>query len=262
MGDPTDRFGGGDYRHLIDWGPRMRREAPFLRRALGAPDGRCVADLGCGTGEHARWLAAEGWTALGVDPSPSQIARAKDYEGESGARGPFFHAAAMEELPGLVDSPLAGALCVGNVLPSLEDEALARSLQAVAASLRPGAPLVVQLLNYARIRRQGLRCLPVNVRPDPEEAGAELVWVRLLSEDDDDHLLFHPVTLQLRRGADEPVRLRSAREIRVRAWTWPALEPLLRRAGFSRFARWGSVEEDPFEEDHSPDLVFTAVRAG
>ena len=172
-----DRFGGGDYRHLIDWGPRIRREAPFLRQALARAERGRVVDLGCGTGEHARWLASEGFTALGIDPSESQIARARDYEAESGEKGPFFHRAGMADLPALCDEPLDGALCVGNVLPSLEDEVLAPSLQAVARCLRPGGVLVVQLLNYARLLRHGLRHLPVNVRPDPEGGDGELVWL-------------------------------------------------------------------------------------
>ena len=208
-----DRFGGGDYRHLIDWGPRIQREAPFLRAALGEPRGQVVVDLGCGTGEHARWLAAEGYRAVGLDRSKAQIDRARDYEEERGEHGPFFHQADMLELPGLLDEAAEGALCVGNVLPSLEDEELAPRLEAVAASLRPGARLAVQLLNYARLLGRGLRHLPLNVRPDPEAGDRELVWLRLLSPAGEGHLLFHPVTLELRPGAEEPVRVRSAREL-------------------------------------------------
>ena len=71
--DP-DAYGRLSYRHLIDWGPRIEREAPFLRRCLEAAPEKRVVDLGCGTGEHAAFLASEGWDVLGVDHSAAQIA--------------------------------------------------------------------------------------------------------------------------------------------------------------------------------------------
>jgi cyclopropane fatty-acyl-phospholipid synthase-like methyltransferase len=39
--------------------------------------GKEVVDVGCGTGEHALWLARRGHVAWGVDPSAQAIARAQ-----------------------------------------------------------------------------------------------------------------------------------------------------------------------------------------
>ncbi len=273
-----DHFQSGDYRSLIDWAPRLRREAPFLAEVFGPPQEGTIVDLGCGTGEHARWLASVGWHALGVDSSEKQIESARSYEGEFGVRGPYFRQADMLELDevcawakensGLPRAALpegrefAGALCVGNVFPYFEEEELAPRLAALARHLAPGAPLLVQLLNYQRIRAKDVRSLPLNVRPDPENPQGEIVWLRLLSVADEKHLWFHPATLQFRPGEEEPLQLRSARSIRVRSWTADELEAHLKDAGFSAFTRYGGMNRDKFVEEESHDLVFTALGPG
>jgi SAM-dependent methyltransferase len=273
-----DHFQSGDYRSLIDWAPRLRREAPFLSEIFGPPEGGTIVDLGCGTGEHARWLASVGWHALGVDSSTKQIESARAYEGEFGERGPHFRQADMLDLDAVCawakrnsvlpaaalpqGREFAGALCVGNVIPYFEEEELAPRLAALARHLAPGAPLLVQLLNYQHIRAKGVRSLPLNVRPDPENPQAEIVWLRLLSVDDEKHLWFHPATLQFRSGQEEPLQLRSARRIRVRSWRADELEALLTRAGFSSFTRYGGMNRCEFVEEESHDLVFTALGPG
>jgi SAM-dependent methyltransferase len=47
-----------------------------LREALAGAPGRRLADVGGGTGNYARALAAEGWDCLVVDRSPGMLARA------------------------------------------------------------------------------------------------------------------------------------------------------------------------------------------
>ncbi len=273
-----DHFQSGDYRSLIDWAPRLRREAPFLSEVFGHPGEGTIVDLGCGTGEHARWLASVGWHALGVDSSEKQIESARSYEGEFGARGPYFRQADMLELDevcawakansafpreALPDGrEFAGALCVGNVLPYFEEEELEPRLAALARHLAPGAPLLVQLLNYQRIRAKDVRALPLNVRPDPENTQGEIVWLRLLSVDDEKHLWFHPATLEFRPADEEPLQLRSARRIRVRSWTAEELESLVARAGFRDFRRYGGMNRGKFVPEESHDLVFTALGPG
>ena len=258
MARPHD-FGRDGYRHLIDWGPRIQREAPFLDATLGSA--RRVVDLGCGTGEHARWLASSGRFAVGVDVSASQIENARHYEDEYGELGPRFFAADFLALPTLIDEPFDGALCIGNVLPSLEDEDLGPRMQALASCLAPGSPLVIQLLNYHRIGRT-LRALPVNLRPDPGDPTAEIVWLRLFAPADDDaHLLFHPATLNYQPGHDPPLSLLLVPEIRIRAWTHEALLPALERAGFDEFARYGGMDQSDYDERESHDLVIVARRS-
>ncbi|HEX8952030.1 MAG TPA: class I SAM-dependent methyltransferase [Polyangia bacterium] len=51
--------------------------------------GREVLDVGCGSGEHALFLAARGHVAYGVDPSARAVARAQRHARERGLRAVF-----------------------------------------------------------------------------------------------------------------------------------------------------------------------------
>jgi SAM-dependent methyltransferase len=60
-----------------DANPLPALEEPVVRAFVGTPSGRCVLDLGCGTGRHALWLAAAGARVTAVDFSPGMLAEAR-----------------------------------------------------------------------------------------------------------------------------------------------------------------------------------------
>ena len=68
---PDDPYSRVDYRRLIAWPERIEREWPFLQKTFGG--GGRLLDLGCGTGEHSRFLASKGFDVTGVDSSPAMI---------------------------------------------------------------------------------------------------------------------------------------------------------------------------------------------
>lgn len=259
--DPNDPFSRLNYRALIAWQARIEREWPFLEWALSAAPERSLVDLGCGTGEHARFLAQHGYRSVGIDVSAAQIEKAREYEGESGDCGPRFFEGDMLDLPELSSERVAAALCLGNVLPYVEPEDLESRLRAVARSLLPDGRLIVQLLNYARIVEQDVRHLPLNFRPDPETDDGEIVWVRLMRAVDPGYVDFYPITLRTRPGEDPPVVIQAVREVRLRAWTWPDLQELLRRCGFEPLHAFGDMQRTPFDNSTSNDLIFVAARS-
>lgn len=80
-----------DYYDLIylpvkDYAAESARVAALLR--LHRPGCRTMLDVACGTGEHARWLAAEGFAVDGVDINPTFVRRAR----EKHPAGQFFEA--------------------------------------------------------------------------------------------------------------------------------------------------------------------------
>lgn len=258
--DADDPFRRVNYRRLIAWQPRIAREAPFLERLLHGAPARSLIDLGCGTGEHARYLAESGVAVLGVDRSQAQIDQARDYEDSVAPGNPAFLLGDLTALPALTQRRFGAALCLGNALPYLEDADLDAALHGIAQVLLEGGRLAVQLLNYQRIREQQVRHLPLNVRADPDDPHAEIVFLRLMTVDGPDHIRFYPTTLHLRPGADPPLSIHHVREVRLRAWTWPELRPRLAAAGFGNCECFGDMAGAPFDAATSTDLIFIARR--
>ncbi len=261
----TDPYRRLSYRRLIAWPQRIAREWPFLERELQRAPAPSALDLGSGTGEHARHLAAQGYDAVGVDRSREQVKTARDYENESPPHGPRFLHGDLSELDQLSSERFGAALCLGNVLPHLEDEALEAVLEALARRLLPAGRFVLQLVNYERIFAHGIRHLPINVRDAPgasgEESGEEIVFLRLVRPDGDRHMLFYPSTLALHPGADPPLTVQSTRELRLRAWRRPEVEAALEAAGFRIDAIHGDMVGGPYDPEASMDLVVVAERS-
>jgi SAM-dependent methyltransferase len=249
-----------NYRRLIAWPERIAREGPFLEREIGDAPDRSVVDLGCGTGEHARHLASRGFRVLGVDRSKDQIEKARDYEEEFPPYGPRFLQGDFSELSQLTDEKFGAAICLGNVLPHLEDEALRRTLDALFERLVLAGRLLLQVLNYERIFARDLRHLPLNFRDDPEESG-EIVFLRLMTRDGERHVLFNPMTLVLRPGEEPPVAIKRVKEVRLRAWTRPDVEQALESTGFVVEGVYGDVLAGDYKREESPDLVIVASRS-
>lgn len=253
MTPEDDRYSRIDYRRLIAWPERIEREAPLLERVLGSGPSKRILDLGCGTGEHARFLVSRGFRVVGVDASESMIDKARD---EPLPAGLELHHGDIRELEKVVSGAFGGAICLGNTLPHLrEPEDLGRLMAGLRRLLQPSAPLLVQVLNYHRIFTQRLRYLPVNFRQDEE---GEIVFLRLMEPREDGEVLFFPSTLQLSPGQDPPLSVISAKEVRLRGWRYGEVESALEENGFEDRTLLGSFDGDRFEPEESPDLIVVA----
>lgn len=248
----TDPYGRMAYSGLIAWPQRLQREAPLLLRVLGGAPSKGILDLGCGSGEHTRFLASLGFEGLGVDASPAQlaVARAADPSGH-------YLQADLGALAGVVAARQGGAICLGNTLPHLREEAEVRAFfLGLAQGLLPGAPFLLQLLNYDRILERSERSFPVTLRPGERE-GEETVFLRLMTHHGDGRLSFTPATLCHRPGAVPPLELISAHEVSLRGWCRAQVEALLRASGFQVEEILGTMTGEAWSATSS-DLVVVA----
>lgn len=249
--DPYSRV---DYRRLIAWPQRIEREWPFLERVLASGPSRRVLDLGCGTGEHSQRMAAAGFEVVGVDSSESMLEKAREEPLPENLR---FVLGDLRDLGQGVEGSFGGALCLGNVLPHLtSDDDLRRFAAGLRERLLPGAPLVLQILNYDRIFAVHERSLPLNVRPDPADPDSEIVFLRLMTPQPDGGVLFYPTTLRLRPGHEPAVEVKQSREVRLRGWKRGEVEAALRQAGFTGAEAWGGFEGEPWEALESRDVLL------
>lgn len=254
-GDPWSR---SEYRRLIAWSDRIRRESPFLLRLLDAAPDRSVLDIGSGTGEHVAFFAQQGARAVGVDASEGMIEQAREHE--RAGNGRFLRADARQMSATLAGEPRFGlAICLGNMLPHLlEEEDLRRVASETAGALLPGGLFLLQMLNYERILAQGVRHLPLNfVAGDREEE--EILFLRVMKQVPGERLLFFPTTLTIEAGSDEPVRVRQSRRVELRPWRPESLERILGECGFSPSLH-GDMTGRAFDPARSNDLVLVAAR--
>lgn len=249
----SDAYGRLAYRDLIDWPLRLRREAPLLQRVLAAGPSRRVLDLGCGSGEHSRFLASLGFEVTGIDASAAQVRAAR----EADPRGHYLEAS-LSDLPTDL-APLGGALCLGNTLPHLCEEAELRAcFEGLARCLLPGASFLLQLLNYDRILDRGERTFPVVLRPGGAD-GEDTVFLRLMTHHGGGRITFTPATLRHSPGAAVPLELASARSVPLRGWRRDELAAPLREAGFTVREALGGMTGEPWTAT-SQDLVLIGRR--
>lgn len=252
--DPYSRF---EYRRLIAWPARIEREWPLLEKILSSGPSKRVIDFGSGTGEHARFLASKGFEVVGLDASVSMIEKSREAETDDAVR---FVEGDMRDAASFVQGSFGGAICLGNVLPHLNQPGdLERFAASAATVLEPGAPLLVQILNYDRIAAKNERHLPVNFRPDPETGGT-IVFFRLINLLDDGRVEFFPSSLLLRPDEDPPLQLVASRKVELRGWRAAELDAIFLGAGFERVEHLGGFDEDDFEPEESRDLLLIAWR--
>ena len=90
-----------------------------------------TADIGCGSGREVAWLAANGYPAVGYDPSGGLLAQAR-------ARYPrlVFEAAALPDLAGISAGTFDNVLCE-TVIMHLPPDLIAPSVRRLVSILKP-----------------------------------------------------------------------------------------------------------------------------
>ena len=259
------------YDRFVNWDRRLAFELPFIERQLAAvgvgPGVPRVLDVACGTGKHAIALAQRrmfhpaGYDVTGVDLSSAMIERARANAAAEGVEGVRFAVAGFGELAERTEGGFDALLCLGNSLPHvLTEEALRTTLDDMAAVLRPGGLLFIQIRNMDAVLARQARWMPVqSYRQEGSAHSEEHEWlfVRFYDFNEDGSLTFNVVTCE--REGQGPWR-QQANSTRLHPWRYDRLVEGIVRAGFVNLSSYGNMAGAPYDRESSGDLVLVARR--
>ena len=144
------------YDDLFPVSPEQRALFVSLMDDGGA---RSVVDCGCGTGSQLQPYAVAGLSCFGFDPDPSLVAIARRklaaYPKTRVETGSFA------DLPGLVSFTSDLLMCLGNSLVHVPQDEASRFFADAAGALSRSGTLLLQILNYERLLREGVTELPM-----------------------------------------------------------------------------------------------------
>jgi SAM-dependent methyltransferase len=140
---------------------------------------RSVLDIGCGTGTFALMLAEQGIEVVAVDPAAASLAIARTKPGAEMVRWIAGDATSVSN----VDVDLV-TMTANVAQVFLSDEDWARTLSAIAGSLRPGGGLVFEVRDPADMAWQSWTPESSYSTVNLAEIGTVDSWVELIEVDD------------------------------------------------------------------------------
>jgi glycine/sarcosine N-methyltransferase len=220
------------YDDLFPVSPEQRALFASLMDGGGA---RSVTDCGCGTGSQLQPFAVGGLSCFGFDPDPSLVAIARRklaaYPKARVETGSFA------DLPRFIPVPSDLLMCLGNSLVHVPQGEASRFFTDSAGALSRFGTLLLQILNYERLKRDKVTELPVlRASQGTVEFRRKYVW------EDDRRVLFR-TSLRF-ADADEPRIVRN--EITLYPIYPEELWEMLTKAGFGDIRFYGDFARSEF----------------
>ena len=200
-----------------------------------------ILDLGAATGGHAHAFADRGWDTLGIELSGemASIAAGRAHV----VKGSMLDAESIVKSDYGIAVRFGAALCLGNTLPHLLPESVPLFFSMIRRLLGPGAPFVIQTLNYSHpdigpgfafpdIQTERFR---FERRYEPGKTPGTIVFVTTLKEGN--------------RSRSDTTLLHAMAPDMISYW--------LHGAGFKKIEKWSGWDRAPF--DASRDLYVVTV---
>jgi SAM-dependent methyltransferase len=242
-----------DYERMTEEPARLSREIPFLLNEIKQIGGTEILDVGCGTGGHARALAAEGLHVLGIDISPAMIEKAQAGPRVEGAR---FEIATVAEIANRSAVRFDAVLCLGNTLPHLvtEEISLAKVSRQIALLLRRGGLFIGQIVNVTWVEAAGIRLQPVRSWTD---AGKEVLLTRHYINTGGSTMLML-VSRMVRRPGETAWRAETFHQF-LQKIVPIEIERAFESGPWGNYRNFGGWAGEPLDET-SPSAVFATTR--
>lgn len=244
-------LGSKYYDLMIDWQARLKREIPFYKTLFTRYRVKSILDCACATGRHAIEFAIQGYSVVGSDLNFDMLDLALQNAKKAKLELDFVYAD-FRKLTQYIPCPFDAVICVGNSLVQLKNEKEALStLRQMRRVLNPKGILIIQILNFNRMRTQHISVLPLR---SAKVAGKELLFLRVYQFPDKQHAQIQAIILTKQQKHWEMNRHTTE----MLAITKPKFQQLLTAAGFHKCYFYGDFKFSPFNEHTSPDLIIVA----
>lgn len=221
--------------------PFMDSTYGFIREDLKPSDK--VLDVACGTGSYTIALRKEGISACGLDLEETMIRAAEKKAEKEGVQGDFI-VSNMLDMDLVHEGGLSRIFIIGNSLVHLNSIEQVRSFIRTAYTLlHEEGDLIIQIIHYDRILREGIDHLPTIRVPE-----IDLTFERKYRYDEEAHIILFSSRLMVNGEVEEAnVPLLPLRK--------DELVQLLMEAGFQEIHLYGSFLKEPYTDNAVPLIV-------
>ena len=225
----------------------LKTQIDSVERFLGLEPRARVLDLACGRGRQTLELARRGYRVLGMDSPEGLLAEARK-EGRAERLNVHFLKGDIRQIPyrsefDAVVSLFGSFGCLAGERDDL------KALESARKSLKPGAKLLLDLLNKEWLMRH----FEPNLWEQGEDGRGTVVLDKISFDFEAGRLNNHR-TLVAKDGT------RSPAFVSLRVYTLTELKALLARAGLAYLGSWGGFEGSPYGMD-SARMIVLAVKA-
>ncbi len=246
LGPWHEHFFGEDYLRTVrtPTPKEIAIECDFIERAVRAPAGARMLDVGCGLGLQTVEIAARGYQMHGVDISPTMISRARDEAKDRGVKV-VFDQGDMREMG--FEEPFSALLCWGTTFGYFDEETNERVVQQFHQALAPDGILLLEVVNRDFM-----------IGSQPNQVWFEVDGSVCMEETDFD---YPSSRLRVKRRVASHDGQERDREYTIRLYALHEIRELLERNGF-RVDEVSGREATPgvFFGAHSPKMIIRALR--
>lgn len=229
--------------------PAGEEQIKFIEEVAGET-GASILDIACGSGTYSVELAKKGYRVTAVDLEAEMVRRVKE---KSDIEKVHIETAvcSMTELEQKITKMYDVLFCIGNSIVHLSSvEEIDRALGQMYKLVKPGGALIVQIMNYDRILRLGLKELPPIIN---QEVGVE--FIRQYDYNPGKNSIAFNTTLIVK--GDTPKTYKNT--VELLPLMSHQLIKLLDKAGFKKCELYGDFNYSPYNED-SYMLVIKALK--
>jgi len=230
--------------------PAGEEQLSFIKEAAGEKTAK-ILDIACGSGTYSVPLAKEGYKVTAVDIEEEMIRKLKDKAAKEKVEVEAY-VCSMTELEEKLAEKYQVLFCIGNSLVHLNTLGeIENALGQMYNLAEDDGTVIVQIMNYDRIIRLGLKGLPKIIN---DEEGLE--FIREYEYKPDVNKIDFNTTLIVKDGSDTKTFKNTVELLPLLSGQ---LTGMVERVGFKRYECYGDFKGSPYKED-SYMLVLKAFK--